>query len=160
MKEVRPGDLVSAVPVVETTKPMTKQEKLLRWAKLVRESSHDQMLLWHNLERYTPEQLRQVRILGGVPHPDAFHIAASDPVFNADGLPQQTDMAAIMGYFDLTQVQLHAFSCDCGGALDKDTIATRIENFANGPIAPALPAAPVHDSSSWTGRFNAVFGSR
>jgi hypothetical protein len=70
----------------------------------------------------------------------AFGIAMMDPVFSDLGLKgaphilpgQETGtIRQAMDFFELTQAQLHEFSCDCGGRIDNEMMATRIEGIAD-----------------------------
>jgi hypothetical protein len=60
----------------------------------------------------------------------ALGIAASDPVFRAQGLNTTTSIADALRFFELSISQAHAFSCDCGGAISNDQQADRIERLA------------------------------
>jgi hypothetical protein len=46
------------------------------------------------------------------------------------GLPREASLIQLMGFFQLTQAQLHEFSCDCGGIITREDIADRIERLA------------------------------
>jgi hypothetical protein len=59
-----------------------------------------------------------------------FAIASTDPVFNQDGLPHGANLPTFMGYFEITQRQLHEFSCDCGGHISNEEMSRRIERLA------------------------------
>jgi len=116
---------------------MTRREKLMRFAQVVR-SRQNSFILYHGLETYTPEQLRCFGIYG-----TAFQAAASDPILHDAGLIGES-VADAQRFFELSQHELHEFSCDCGGAISNDDMANRIENIAG-------PAPVVIDSKSWTG---------
>lgn len=104
-------------------KAMTRQEKLLRWAELVRAVSH-QLYIFSNLERWNPGDL------AAATQPEsAFQIAADDPVFRAAGLNGNTPAAA-MNFFELSLRDLHEFSCDCGGHISNEAMASRIASIA------------------------------
>lgn len=118
---VQEADIVSAVPI-----PMTRKEKLLHWAKLVRNST-SALHLFHLLERWNADQLNARGIDGGAI--SAFSVAASDPTFQAQGYKGETVRQA-MDFFELSQQQLHEFSCDCGGHISNSGMADRIEHLA------------------------------
>jgi hypothetical protein len=111
--------------LVSTSAAMTRAEKLLRWAALVRETKHN-FLIFHRLEYFTADQLAETS------HEySAFAAAAKDPILKDAGL--QGDTAAdAMKFFELSQQDLHEFSCDCGGAIDNAAMAARIEAIARG----------------------------
>lgn len=121
-------DFVAAIPT------MTRSEKLLHWASLIRKADPRRpFLIYHRLE-HAPRVL-----LDGMqvdPH-DAFSLAARDPILRDAGLGanKDADMVTIgdtMNFFELKQEELHEFSCDCGGAILNDDMARRIENIAHG----------------------------
>lgn len=122
---------VVPVPVPVKDAPMTKREKLIHWAEIVRVSPF-QICLFSNLEHWTPDMLAQ-------PYPQynsAFTVAANDSKFQIEGLADSSP-AASMKFFDLSQTDLHTFSCNCGGHMSNRDMASRIEKLA-GP-APGEP---------------------
>ncbi len=107
---------------------MTRGEKLLHWAKLVRESGCDYLALYSGLEYWPRRLLDSTFPVAG--EPTAFAIAMTDGILREQGLPKTPSILGIMQFFELTQRQLHEFSCDCGGHLTKDEIADRIISLA------------------------------
>jgi hypothetical protein len=107
------------------TRPvMTRREKLLRFAEIVRSHRDRPFGLYHNLEGYHPEQLNSMG-LGG----SAFAAAAADPILRDAGADLHT-VGDAQRFFELSQHELHEFSCDCGGAIDGNDMANRIESIA------------------------------
>jgi hypothetical protein len=102
---------------------MTRQEKLLRFAELVR-TTPNQFVIFSNLEHYYPHQWDGIRM-----DHSAFAMAALDPVFRNAGLRDDTVGSAVR-FFELSRDELHAFSCDCGGIITNDFMAARIEKIA------------------------------
>jgi hypothetical protein len=125
MKHVDIGALVSAVPIAPAE--MTRREKLKHWAALIRKSDRP-IALYHALEYMSWAQLQRTRISDG--GPTALSIAASDPVFQAQGLNASTPLTDALRFFEMTITEAHAFSCDCGGAISNDQQADRIERLA------------------------------
>lgn len=131
---VKEADIVSAIPL--PAPGMTRREKLLRWAQLVRNHGRG-LYLMHNLEHYEPHQLTApcFHTEGGN---TAFSVAMTDKVFADAGLKSSVEhlhtgtgaIADIIGFMELTQAQLHEFSCDCGGAISNSEMADRIERLA------------------------------
>jgi hypothetical protein len=121
-RALSPSELLNlttaAVPV------MTKREKLLRFARIVREAP-TQFIIFSNLEYKNPVQLSQCD------HPaSAFAAAAADKTLQNAGLTGPS-AADAMRFFELNQDDLHAFSCDCGGVITNEDMARRIERIAN-----------------------------
>lgn len=133
-----------AVPLSDAPKValMSKRQKLLRFAHVVRRHTnrglwsrffghYDQprFVIFHDLE------WKEQEVLDNLYHDcSAFAAAAADPVLQGAGLVPDKEgnvtVGAAMRFFDLTQPQLHAFSCDCGGAITHAEMADRIERLA------------------------------
>lgn len=129
----------------KTAVALTRKEKLLRWADLV-SGQERPLLLLHGLEYW--ELLRLAQPMETIVPPQyltAFHVAASDPVFQVAGLKGDS-VAAAMGFFELSQKQLHEFSCDCGGMIDNKQMGERIARLAD----PVLSAPPISGMVSMT----------
>jgi hypothetical protein len=120
MQYVSAKDLISAVPVY-----MTKKEKLQRWAEIVRQCKND-LYLFHGLEYLNPRQLRSV-YPQSIGMESAFTLAEKDTTFQAQGLKVGSSLADHMEFFSLTQQELHEFSCNCGGQIDNQRMASRIQ---------------------------------
>lgn len=118
MQHVSAKDLVSAIPV-----QMTKKEKLLRWAELVREHRYN-ICLYSNLEYMTKSQRDTFMVTPE--HRTAFSVAIEDPTFKEQGLTSHT-LSNVLKFFDLSVAEAHAFSCDCGGTISNKEQAARIE---------------------------------
>ena len=103
---------------------MTRREKLLRFAQVVRQSQHN-FVIFHLLEYMDDYNLSKIS------HPcSAFSMATSDSVLSSAGL-KSDDALSAKRFFELTTSQLHEFSCDCGGQISNDEMANRIERLAN-----------------------------
>ena len=103
---------------------MTRREKLLRFADVVRSYRDTPFGLYHNLEGYRPEQLNSIGLSGS-----AFAAAAADPILRDAGADLHT-VGAAQRFFELSQHELHEFSCDCGGTITNTDMANRIESLA------------------------------
>jgi hypothetical protein len=113
---------------VESAVSLSRREKLLRWAELVRQHMNSTRLL-HGLEYYPAAQLRAEI------HPDAgtaFNIAFADSVFKSVGLNGPATVQSAMHFFELSQDELHEFTCDCGGHISNERMAHRITTIAEG----------------------------
>lgn len=123
--------IASAVPIPVK---MTRREKLLRWANLIRESRVGNLVIYHGLEYWDQARLDNSRP-GMESYPSAFTLAAADPQFREQGLigtpaGDPPSIGDTMRFFELTQPQLHEFSCDCGGVITNEAMAQRIERLA------------------------------
>jgi hypothetical protein len=115
---------VDELNVVAFTPRVSRRDKLIRWANLIR-CTNSYLNLYHRLEYLSHSDLRAIR-LDGAPY-SAFTVAINDPEFKALGLG--TTMGSVMDFFEITQHDLHKFSCDCGGSIDKCEMADRIERL-------------------------------
>lgn len=113
-------DTATPVPSI-----MTRREKLLRFAHIVRTSGRD-FYIFHSLERWDAQMLR-----ANTHSASAFAAAAADPILKDAGLAGESPADA-MKFFELEQNELHEFSCDCGGAISNTKMADRIERLAEG----------------------------
>jgi hypothetical protein len=111
---------------IATTVSLSRREKLLRWANLIRKERKG-LVLFHNLEHWTKAQLKAL-LPEGILTASAFTVAADDPVFASLGLGRTA--ADAMKFFELSRAQLHGFSCDCGGVITNEEMARRIERLA------------------------------
>ena len=102
---------------------MTRREKLMRFANLVR-ASVSPLYLFSGLEYLPPISLTRM----SHPH-SAFAVAAADGILKDAGLASDT-VADAQKFFELSQNELHEFSCDCGGHISNQTMADRIERIA------------------------------
>ena len=123
--------LMSLLPAREPKvepQAMTRREKLQRWAHVVRACPTD-LCIFHALERQPPGDLAWIG-----DQCSAFHLAGTDQVLLDQGikldLPPTTSAAEVMRFFELSQQQLHEFSCDCGGDISASQMADRIEAIA------------------------------
>lgn len=125
MKHVDVEALVSAIPM--PPRLMARKEKLTHWAELVR-NYHGELALYHSVEYWQPHQLTSF-IPTQMGPASAMTIAANDPTFQSQGLSVDSTMAEIMRFFELSQRELHEFSCDCGGYISNRQQADRIANL-------------------------------
>ncbi len=108
--------LNSAVPV------MTRVQKLERWAQIVEKSTTVEIT--QGLEFNPHLELAQ--------WPNSpMALAAADPVFQDAGLTGGT-VGDARKFFELSDNQVHAFSCGCHGNLSPTQIANRIRTVAAG----------------------------
>lgn len=122
---------VKAAETGATPVPMTRRDKLLRWADLVRKAEQN-FILFHGLEFMARSSLDELDVRGWVN--SAFGAANADPVFKATGLGNT--VGDVMNYFELSQAELHEFSCDCGGHITNAMMADRITDIAEGKSHP------------------------
>jgi hypothetical protein len=121
-KTMTRAEIESALSVSHVA--MTRQEKLLRWAKLVRKSKV-QMRLYHLLENETQSELDKLIFYSST----AFELAYEDPILRDAGLDSKT-IGGMMTFFAINKEDLHDFSCNCGGPIDNRRMAKRIESIA------------------------------
>ena len=103
---------------------MSRRDKLLRLASLVRGATIYPIYIFSGLERCDQTTLDYIEQASS-----AFALAANDPVLQDAGLKSGT-VGAAQRFFELSLNDLHEFSCDCGGLIGNDTMAQRIEKIA------------------------------
>lgn len=129
MKHV--GDIEEMVrnAVPETPTLTTRKDRLMYWAALIRQAPAD-LYLYHDLERHSKSQLDKAEVPaydnGGC---SAFGLVVGDKHLQEAGAG--VTIGKQMDYFQLSQAEMHEFSCDCGGHISKDEMANRIEKLAN-----------------------------
>lgn len=125
MKTVDIAKTVDAVPILNT-----REERMMHWASLVRGYKGGELRIFHNLEFMKEHQLlyRVSDIEGG--SVSAFGLAIADPVFRVSGLLSEVTIGGLMKFFGLNLEELHEFSCNCGGRISNEDMASRIERLA------------------------------
>lgn len=108
---------------VPTILPMTRREKLMHWAGIVRKANQT-FVIFHGLETIPPARLAPTL----APPGSAFAAAVADPIFQDAGLGKT--IGDNMTFFELSQADLHEFSCNCGGHISNAQMADRIEAIA------------------------------
>lgn len=124
---LKPEDFLQSVPLLDRPRPWTRHEKLQHWAKIVRQWSGPRLQLMHGLEYACYADLTRVP-LSRLPT-TAMTVAALDPEFNRQGLNMSSSIIDLMRFMNITQRELHEFSCDCGGPISKEHQAERIEHL-------------------------------
>lgn len=113
--------LNTASPVVT----MTRVEKLERWATLLERYKFG-IVMAHNLE-FLSQNMRDAASWGASP----MGVAAADSVFQDAGLKGET-IKDVKDFFEISDEDVHAFSCNCGGVQTGAQMAGRIRAIARG----------------------------
>jgi hypothetical protein len=96
---------------LEVPAPLTKAQKLERFATLI-DGARLVLGLYHRLEFASQETKDDMSVLGSR---TAFDVAAQDQTFKEAGIGHT--VGSVQRFFELSNEELHAFSCDCGGRL-------------------------------------------
>jgi hypothetical protein len=106
---------------------MSRREKLLRWAQVLRNTPELPVaVMYKGLERMDPKEWDALSIRVG-----ALTLALEDPILKAEGLGGET-FADAMRFFELTQDDMWAFYEEHGFYLKHDQMAYRLERTAEG----------------------------
>ena len=117
-KPLTSGELVLAIP------PITKHQRLQRFADVIRSGHPCPLPLFINLEYRDAGEWKYLL------HPDSpFALAAQDNVLYAAGL-RSGSVGDAHRFFELSREELAEFSCVCGGSIDSNEMAERIERIA------------------------------
>lgn len=137
MRHVDPATAVQAATVMPLPlpipTPMTRQQKLLRWADLIARHAEG-LRIFHHLE-----WMQEWQLAAAYDPRSAFAVALADPVLREAGITGdvsmfgKNDQLSALGakkFFELSQAELHEFSCDCARAIAPSTMAERIRAIA------------------------------
>ena len=115
----------TAVELSHANPPVTKREKLMRLANIVRSRLRCSLYLFNNIEYLDSGQWKYIS------HPaSAFALAAQDKILRDAGL-EHSSVADAQRFFDLSREELAEFSCVCGGSSKQYAeMAERIEHIA------------------------------
>ena len=119
MKHVSLDSLQSIAGVTaEPTRPLTRAERLNRWADLLEQRGTEQLTTLIGTEHQPPTSRARMQAPNS-----ALSVAFADPVLRADGLVDETYGAA-KNFFAVTDWQLHDVICHCHYGATQSAIAT------------------------------------
>jgi hypothetical protein len=135
------GEVAGVYPELKRTPPMSRDERLTRWAALLDRLSRRRLATLRGTEYHVGPLLDAMRSDGS-----AISVAFGDPLFRAEGLKGDTYGDA-KRFFELTDWQLHDILCHChfGSDVSAATSASRVRAAIGG--TPGL-----------VDRFRRVFG--
>ena len=116
---------VSLEPVLAST-PMSKRERLERWAMLLEREPERQLSSVEEIEYGTPGEQQSKRADNS-----ALALAFADPVLRAQGLT--SDRVGTAGaFFELSHWEIHQLVCSChyGRSMSASTAAMRVRAMA------------------------------
>jgi hypothetical protein len=115
---------LTTVELSVATPPMTKRQRLQRFADVITSGPGVPLHLFINLEYRDAGEWKYLA------HPNsAFALAARDSVLRDAGLTGDSVDDA-QRFFDLSREELAEFSCVCGGSISNHEMAERIERLA------------------------------
>ncbi len=116
---------VSLEPAL-ATKPMTKRERLERWAMLLERDPQRQLASVQEVEYGTPGEQQAKRADNS-----ALAVALADPVLRAHGLTSDR-VGAAAAFFELSHWEIHQLVCSChyGRSMASGTAAMRVRAMA------------------------------
>jgi hypothetical protein len=88
-------------------RPMTREQRLLRWAELLEQLKDRSIMALAGTEHQPPEVRGAMRSAGS-----ALTVAANDPTLSAEGLKDDTYGEA-KRFFEVSDMQLHDIVCYC-----------------------------------------------
>ena len=114
---------LSSIELVATP-PVTKRQRLQRFADVIRNRPPGPLYLFINLEYRDAGEWKYLS------HPGSpFALAAQDNVLYAAGL-RSGNVGDAQRFFELSREELTEFSCVCGGSINSNEMAERIERIA------------------------------
>lgn len=120
-------------PLFVRQPPLTRSERLNRWADLLEAQSGRPLRALEDVEYVSTGVRRQMR-----KDESPLAVAFADPLFRADGL-RSDRLGDAMDYFGLSERQAHWLLCDChyGGRMTARDVALRVRDEAR-PIYDLL----------------------
>ena len=127
---------VSVEPVLAST-PMTKRERLERWATLLERDPQRQLSSVEEIEYGTTAQQQAKRSDNS-----ALSVAFADPVLRAHGLSSDR-VGTAADFFELSHWEIHQLVCSChyGRTMSAGTAAMRIRAMAKRAEPRTMPRA-------------------
>jgi hypothetical protein len=127
---------VSLEPVLARA-PMTKRERLERWAMLLEREPERQLSSVEEVEYGTRSQQQAKRA-----DDSALALAFADPVLRAQGLSSDR-VGAAADFFELSHWEIHQVVCSChyGRSMSAGTAAMRVRAMARRAQTRTLPRA-------------------
>ena len=138
-------DVADVQTAIDDLAPMSRTERLERWAKLI-EAQKTRTLRPLERVEYVSAAERAAMSVPSSP----LTVAFEDPVFRADGL-RSDRLGDAMTYFGLSAAQAHAIVCDChyGGMMSHSEVARRIRAVARSPVIDHVVAFRIGVACIW-----------
>jgi hypothetical protein len=115
---------LTSVELSLATPPVTKRQRLQRFADVIRSGRPCPLHLFINLEYCDAGEWKYLS------HPGSpFALAAQDNVLYAAGF-RSGNVSDAQRFFELSREELTEFSCVCGGSINSNEMAERIERIA------------------------------
>jgi hypothetical protein len=115
-------DIADILPDRPRTRPMSKRQRLKRWAEVLEREGSRRLTTLRAIEYAPPEKREALRA-----DDSPLTVAFNDPRLRADGLAG--DMVGdATAFFGMSPMQLHAILCAChhGASISAETAAERI----------------------------------
>ena len=113
--------------ITEVRRPMTREQRLRRWAEILKREGGRPLQALQWVEFYGDGERRQLRRDGS-----PLALAFADPELRADGLAGDT-LGEAQLYFGLSDDQAHRLLCDCHfqGAMTGNSVGRRVRAIAH-----------------------------
>jgi hypothetical protein len=134
MKHASLEELHAVALVSEAPRPLTRQERIARWADLLERRGKQRLATLPGTEFEPPS----VRARMEAPN-SPISVAFADPLLRRDGLAGETYGAA-RAYFGLSDWQLHEVVCHChlGASMSAAAAARRVRALVDSGDRPTL----------------------
>ena len=126
MKHQPVHEIDALANVTQVAPPLTRRERLQRWADLLSRDPHRQLKALSRVEFYAE---RERALMRGENTP--ISVAAADPVLREAGLHGDT-LGDAQKFFELSSAEAHYLLCDCHfvGQMNGEGVAQRIRAVA------------------------------
>jgi hypothetical protein len=117
------------------TQPLTKAERLERWAAALERQGDRQLRTLFEIEHMPRARRRTMRADDSL-----LSVAFDDPILRADGLAGDT-VGDVLAYFRISERELHDIACYChnGPSRSGRSAAARLRGIATRPATDARP---------------------
>jgi hypothetical protein len=134
MKHVTLEELQNVAVVSEAPRPLTRAERIARWAELLEARGSDRLATLVGTE-FEPPAIRARMEAPNSP----ISVAFADPLLRQDGLTG-ANYGAARDYFGLSDWQLHEVVCHChfGASMPASSAARRVRSLAASGDRPTL----------------------
>ena len=125
-------DRVADVKPARPARPLSRRERLDRWAELL-ERDPDRLLATLDEIEFKPKSLRRSMRADG----SALSVAYTDPVLRADGMASDR-LGDAIAFFDLSEHDAHIILCSChgGATMRAEEAARRVRGIRSPSLWP------------------------
>jgi hypothetical protein len=122
-----PLDELAKIGEVAPPRPLSRRERLLRWAETLERCPSPYLRPLRRVELYAPNERAKLRCDGS-----PLSVAYADPLLRSEGLDGDR-LGDGGGFFGISDRDMHALVCDCryGGRMRPQDVARRLRGLGH-----------------------------